>query len=295
MIISDRSRLVAAVDVGGSTTKLSLVSDRGLTGETRTLPTPQALPPRDFLQVVIRELKQLEHGASQLGGIGIAVPGFIDENRRLVKTCVNVPWLVGNDWIQLLEDELGIPAILEVDGNAAGLGEHRFGKGRESRRLLVLALGTGVGCAMLINGEPLRFTGGGCGDWGHIYVGGSEHCSAGCQGCLESVLSVRALGGSAERTRELIQRARYGDKQSIEALRRAGQVLGAAMASMAAVFEPDLVLLTGGISEAGNLIAEPAAQSFHDIASPLFRVPVRKGSLGAAATVAGAAVGLLDS
>lgn len=126
---------------------------------------------------------------------------------------------------------------------------------------------------MLINGEPLRFTGGGCGDWGHIYAGGSEHCSAGCEGCLESIVSVRALGGSAERTRELIQEAHRGDRKSAEALGRAGKALGAALASMAAVFEPDFVLLTGGISEADDLIAEPAARSFHDIAPPMFRVP----------------------
>ena len=70
-------------------------------------------------------------------------------------------------------------------------------------------------------------------------------------------------------------------------------MLGKAIASMAAAFEPELVLLAGGISEAGDLIVEPANQSFHDCASPLFWAPLRKGALGGAATLAGAAVGLL--
>jgi glucokinase len=104
---------------------------------------------------------------------------------------------------------------------------------------------------------------------------------------------VRALGGSAAGTRELIRAAKAGDEKSVDALRRAGEMLGRAIASMAAAFEPELVLLTGGISEAGDLIAGPANQSFNDCASPLFRAPVRKGALGGAATLAGAAVGLL--
>jgi glucokinase len=288
-----RSTVVAAIDIGGSTTKLSLVSDHGLMGEMRILPTPQDLNPQEFIQFLIGELNQLEFEGLQLGGLGIAVPGFIGEDRRSVEVCVNVPTLVGYPWVHLLEEKLGVPVVLEVDANAAALGEYRFGSSQDCKRLLVVTLGTGVGSAMLINGEPLRFTGGCGGDWGHVYVGGSDRCSAGCKGCLESVVSVRALGGSAQGTRELIRAAKAGDEKSVEALRRAGEMLGKALASMAAAFEPELALLVGGISEAGDLIVEPANQSFHDCASSLFRAPVRKGALGSAATLAGAAVGLL--
>jgi glucokinase len=287
------STVVAAIDIGGSTTKLSLVSDHGLMGEMRIQPTPQDLNPQEFIQFLIGELNQLEFEGLHFGGLGIAVPGFIGEDRRSVEVCVNVPTLVGYPWVHLLEEELGVPVVLEVDANAAALGEYRFGSSQDCKRLLVVTLGTGVGSAMLINGEPLRFTGGCGGDWGHVYVGGSDRCSVGCKGCLESVVSVRALGGSAQGTRELIRAAKAGDEMSVEALRRAGEMLGKALASMAAAFEPELALLVGGISEAGDLIVEPANQSFHDCASPLFRAPVRKGALGSAATLAGAAVSLL--
>ncbi len=287
------STVVAAIDIGGSATKLSLVSDQGLIGEMRILPTPQDLNPREFLQFLIDALNQLKFEGLHLRGLGIAVPGFIGEDRRSVEVCVNVPTLVGFPWVHLLEEKLGVPIVLEVDANAAALGEFRFGSSQDCKRLLVVTLGTGVGSAMLINGEPLRFTGGCGGDWGHVYVGGSDRCSAGCKGCLESVLAVRALGGSAQGTRELIQAAKAGDEKSVRVLRRAGEMLGKALASMAAAFEPELVLLVGGISEADDLIVEPANQSFHDCASPLFWAPVRKGTLGGAATLAGAAVGLL--
>lgn len=287
------SKVVAAIDIGGSTTKLSLVSDHGLMGATRTLPTPKDLGPQEFLQLLMGELNQLELEGLPLAGLGIAVPGFIGEDRQSVEVCVNVPALVGYPWVHSFEEKLGAPVALEVDANASGLGEYRFGSGKDCRRLLVVTLGTGVGAAMLINGEPLRFTGGCGGDWGHVYVGGCECCSAGCKGCLESVVSVRALGGSAQGTRELIRTAKAGEEKSIETLRRAGEMLGRAVASMAAVFEPELVLLTGGISEAGDLIAGPANQSFQDCVSPLFRAPIRKGALGGAATLAGAACGLL--
>lgn len=293
MTIRHRSMAMAAIDIGGSTTKLSLVTDHGLMGEMRILPTPQDVNPQEFVQILIGELNQLEFHGLHLGGLGIAVPGFIGGDRRSVEVCVNVPMLVGYPWVRLLEEQLRVPVVLEVDANAAGLGEYRFGSGNDSKRLLVVTLGTGVGSAMLINGEPLRFTGGCGGDWGHVYVGGSDRCSAGCKGCLESAVSVRALGGSAPGTRELIRAAKAGDEKCVDVLRRAGEMLGKAIASMAAALAPELVLLAGGISEAGDLIAEPAKLSFHHTASPLFRVPVRKGALGGVATLAGAAVGLL--
>jgi glucokinase len=290
MTNSENFPAAVAVDIGGSVTKIALVSKRGIVNhEVRNLPTPITHDPEALLSILVEEVDQLRCGGGPVVGLGIAVPGLVSDDRGTVKYCPNIPVLVGYPWRSSLTRRLGIPVTLEVDCNAAAMGEHRFGTGRSAARLLVLSLGTGVGCAMLIGGEPLRFTGGCCGDLGHLYVGGEVRCSAGCKGCLESVVSVRALGGTAAGVRELITRAHKGEQRSIDIIRQAGQSVGIAVASMVSCFQPHLVLLAGGIAEADTLITGPANQSLAIYGAPYFQVPIRKALLGASAALAGAA------
>lgn len=143
---------------------------------------------------------------------------------------------------------------------------------------------------MLIQGVPLRFTGGCCGDVGHTFVGGDAKCSAGCTGCLESVVSVSSMGGSAAAVRELIRTAESGNENARATIRRAGRSIGIALATLTACFQPQLVLLAGGIAEAGDLLTEPASQGLQEYGGPYFAVPVRKAALGGLAALAGSAV-----
>jgi glucokinase len=288
MINSEIVSYVAAIDIGGSITKLALVSKDGLLRETvRTLTTPATSDPDTFLAILVQEFEQLKRNGARVCGIGVAVPGFLSKNRETVEYSPNMPVLIGYPWRSSIATRLGLPVRLEVDCNAAALGEYRFGAGRSLGRLLVLSLGTGVGCAMLIDGEPLRFTGGCCGDLGHTYVGGELRCSAGCKGCLESVVSVRALGDSAAGVRELIARAHAGEQHSIGTLRQAGNSIGRAVASMVSCFQPHLVLIAGGIAEAGALLIDPANEALTEYGAPYFHVPIRRALLGAAAALVG--------
>lgn len=295
MISRDNDRYIAAIDVGGTTTKFGLVSAKGIQDQqSHAIPTPSIGGPDCFIEELVKGIEKLRPEGNQIAAVGMAVPGFLSADRETVTNCTNVPMLQGYPWRTSLQRRLGVPAILEVDCNAAAMGEYAFGGGQGVDRLLVLSLGTGVGVAMLIDGAPLRFTGSCSGDAGHIYVGGARRCSAGCKGCLEAEVSVDALGGSGRGTKEIISRALGGEPNSVEILYEAGRCVGCAVASLASCFQPDLVLLAGGIAEAGDLLIAPANKAFIEYGAPSFLVSIRKAQLGAKAALAGAAVAFLD-
>ena len=286
-----RLSCVAGIDIGGSFTKLALVSRTGLVPETiTTIPTQAHGDPGDFLDSLVEVVQDRQGHGAVIHGVGVAVPGLLTADHESVALCPNTPMLVGYPWRRLLAERLGARVELEVDTNAAGFGEYYFGAGRGIDRLMVLSVGTGIGGCMLIQGVPLRFAGGCCGDIGHTFVGGEARCSAGCTGCLESEVSVASMGGSAATVRELIRSAVRGDERARATIRRAGRSIGIALATLTACFQPQLVLLAGGIAEAGDLLTEPAALGLQEYGAPYFAVPVRKAALGGHAAVAGSAV-----
>ncbi len=307
--MSDRAHSpahVVAIDIGGSNTKIALVSSEGPRLETlRQLPTPSRGDPEAFLSALVDQVKGLCGRSEPVCGAGIALPGFLSDDLETVIYNPNTPMLVDYPLRSRMTQALGLPVTLEIDCNAAALGEYRFGAGRSVRRLLVLSLGTGVGGGMLVDGQPLRFTAGCCGDIGHAYVGGEERCSAGCKGCLEAMVSVEALSravarawgdgrnGAVMAVRTLIEAASAGEEKSAAILREAGRHIGVAVASLSSFFRPDLVLLAGGISEAGDLLTVPANEAFQHYAASYFHAPIRKAALGSSAGLAGAAVALL--
>ncbi len=285
--------MIAAIDIGGTSTKIALVSREGIAPDTlRRFPTPTHGRPEDLLALIENHL----HNLPAIEGAGLSTPGLLSDDREVVTFNPNTPVLENYPLRRSLEQRLGLPVTLEVDAVAAALGEYHFGAGRAARRLFVLSLGTGVGASLLIEGRPLRFTGHGIGDVGHVYVGGNRRCTSGCLGCLEATVSAEALlaaapGASSVAT--LIESARAGDPAAQDVLHQAGRAIGIGITSLASCFEPDLVLLAGGIAEAGDLLTAPATEAIAEYAAPHFAPSVRKAALGSQAALAGAAAALL--
>ena len=277
---------VASVDVGGTTTKVARVSlDDARVANHHWLPTPAGNPDA-FAGELADLIRPLDCAA-----LGIAAPGFADDDRSRILYNPNTPVTENFPLRDRLAELTGLRAAFEIDCNAAALAEHRFGAGRDTARLLVLTLGTGVGAGFLQSGVPLRITGQCPGDLGHVYVGAEgRRCSAGCNGCLESVLSVAARGGTAQQTRGLIDSAVAGDPAAQDRIRCAGRYLGIALASLSSILKPELVLLTGGIATAGDLLTAAAQETFDTHAARGFAVPVRMGRFIADAAIIGAAV-----
>jgi glucokinase len=293
---------VLCVDIGGTSTKASLLDGSGKISSVHSIPTG---PNIEIFADALCGLIELTAAAGDVGnrpcGIGIAVAGFLDSDRTCLIYNPNIPWLQSFPLKSRIAQRFGLPVELEVDSNAACMAEYRFGAYERTDRFLCLTAGTGLGVGMTVSGEPLRFAYGCMGDAGHVIVGANEPlCTCGGRGCAEAIIAApaltdryRAASGdeSCESLSDVIEAARRGEPGAIAILRDAGYALGIAIASLANIFFPDHVAIAGGLSAAGPFVLEPAEQTFRKMASTLASsgVKVSQALLGPNATLIGAA------
>ena len=291
------SQLALGVDIGGTNTKVALVSDTGEVSAIENFRTG-----RDFASLItnIREAAVRCRGSASIEGAGVAVAGFINPARDRLSYNPNLDWLVGFPLRDAIADALGSAVTLEVDSNASCLGEYRFGAGRGSARFLCLVSGTGLGVGMIIDGALVRFMGECIGDAGHVVVDANgPECPCGGRGCAEAMVSERTIVQNAQSgatLRDVMANARQGNAGAIAALAAAGRALGVAMASLAQIFFPDRIALAGGLAEAEDLVLPAAEAEFRRTVNAEARaqVEVVKAALGWRATVIGAAAPLLS-
>lgn len=227
-------------------------------------------------------------GTSALAGIGVSVCGYVNDEG--LPELTNMPVLDGYPVTTHLADQYALPVTIDNDVNAAALAEYRFGAGRGARRLVVAAAGYGIGIGAILGGRMVRFTGGTTGNLGHLILdpGSPDRCGLGCRGCLETkatapAIERRALALAQEDPggplgRRLAESGRLvasdvklaadgGDPGALEVLRETGRWLGAGLASFAAVFSPDVIVIGGGLSEMGPVV-EAATASFYQAGMP---------------------------
>jgi glucokinase len=291
MIMAQRA---IGVDIGGTTTKVAIVSDDGSVDALTTLPT--AGPAPALLDAVLERIAALPECAN---GIGVAVAGFMDERRSMMAYNPNIAWLEGFPLRAELEYRSGKRVMLDSDSNAACLAEFRFGVGRGSRRFLCLSIGTGVGGGMIVDGEIVRITHGGMGDIGHVIVQPfGPQCGSGCHGCAEALISAPGIqarwGRNGDGVREIISAAWAGDAKAAELLTETGRMLGVAIASQAVILFPDVVAIAGGLAEADELLLAPAREAVRTLIGPFYRraLTIDRAMLGWRAALVGAAIPL---
>jgi glucokinase len=274
------------VDVGGTKIAAGLVDEHGhLIAHDR-----RESPATDPAQIVhtIGELVRSLVGSSSVEAVGVCAAGFVDKRRATVVFAPNLAWR-DEPLRQRLEDELHLPVVVENDANAAAWGEFTFGAGADVEDLLLLTIGTGVGGGVVIDGELVRGGFGFGGEVGHIQmVPGGVKCGCGNLGCLESYGSGNALVrvtreraiAHQDRAAELILRAggdiagitgpliteaaRAGDAFALERLAELGDWIGQGVATLTAVLDPNVVVIGGGVSEAGDLLLDPIRRSFEN-------------------------------
>jgi glucokinase len=274
------------VDVGGTKIAAGLVDEHGhLLAHDR-----RESPATDPAQIVhtIGELVRSLVGSNPVEAVGVCAAGFVDKRRATVVFAPNLAWR-DEPLKQRLEDELHLPVVVENDANAAAWGEFTFGAGADVEDLLLLTIGTGVGGGVVIDGELVRGGFGFGGEVGHIQmVPGGVKCGCGNLGCLESYGSGNALVrvtrehaiAHQDRAAELILRAggdvagitgpliteaaRAGDAFALERLAELGDWIGQGVATLTAVLDPNVVVIGGGVSEAGGLLLDPIRSSFEN-------------------------------
>ncbi len=291
------AELVLCVDIGGTSTKVGLVSPMGQVSHVNSIATKPDVE-SFFRELVSLVSRTLDSGVTQLG---VAVAGFVDETRSYLEYNSNLPWLEKFPLRERLQEQFPALTIdLEIDSNASTMAEYRFGSGRGTRRFLCLTCGTGLGVGMTVDGVPLRFAYGCMGDIGHtILMRNGPVCACGGRGCAEVILSSNTLAGNYQRMsgktgeiglRDVIAAAHSGDTMAYDVLANAGEWLGMAVASMANTFFPDHIAIAGGLSAAGDVVLKPAERVFREIASDFAKERATFGGaeLGAAATLIGA-------
>ena len=205
-----------------------------------------------------------------MAAIGFGLPSTIDQRTGRVVGSVHVP-LADFDFRDHAAERFSVPVALDNDGNAAAIAEWKVGAGKGSDHMIMLTLGTGVGGGLILDGKPYRgFVGAGA-EIGHMVLEyGGAQCSGNCtgHGHFEQVSSggaasrkARELLGPDATGRELVGAARAGNQEALEAVREIGRKLGAALGSLVNIFNPEVIVLGGGFSQARDLFLEPALET----------------------------------
>ena len=312
------------IDFGGTNTKLGLLDFSGHVLAESSFHTAAFVKPRDFAAKVAQEVARLMTRArvssSGIAGLGIGVPGLVDNVRGIVHTLVNVPGWDGTNVASLLGDLLKFPIHVENDVNAMAMGELRYGAARGHENVVCVTLGTGVGGGLILNGRLYHGATLTAGEIGHIVVDfRGPKCNCGSKGCLESLIGAEGLMRRARaRIKEgqkagkkewkhsvlcgwlregkvltpqlLAKAAGKGDKTALLVWDEAAGYLGIVFAGITNLLNPDLFVLGGGISAAGNFFLQRVREvvSTHAMAVPAKKVKILRSELGNLAGVLGA-------
>ncbi|MFI6869556.1 ROK family glucokinase [Nocardia sp. NPDC050406] len=313
MSVGNGQPLTVGVDVGGTNIRASVVDGSGEVLDTVTAPTPQSAQAlEDGLARAVRELC----GRHPIGAVGLAVAGFVDEDRATVRFAPHLPW-EDAPVAKRLTDRLGLPVILEHDANSAMWAEYRFGAAAGGHNVVLVAIGTGIGAALLVGGQLYRGSYGVAPELGHVQVvPNGRACACGKRGCWERYCSGTALADTAlealaidPRRSTILAREEFRDPGSLTGRRVAGAAqdgdpvalavmadfarwLGLGLAAVSDIFDPDIIVIAGGVSTSAPLFLDDAREHYAQSITgakhrPLARI--RSAQLGEAAGMIGAA------
>lgn len=243
-----RQPQVLGIDLGGTAIKLGRFTQDGACLQSLTLPTPQPATPEAVLAAMVNAIASVDP-AQECVAIGVGTPGPTDATGRIAKIAINLAnWrdVPLADW---LEAKTGRPTILANDANCAGLGEAWLGAGRRFQNLILLTLGTGVGGAIIFDGNLFVGHQGAAGELGLITLNpDGPPCNSGNRGSLEQYVSVTAIRRrTGLEPAELGAMAKAGIPQALTFWQEYGEYLGAGLASLIYVLTPEAVVIGGGV------------------------------------------------
>jgi len=307
------AQLTVGVDVGGTNIRAGVVDDDGAVIDTVQALTPgseQAL--ETALAWAVTELR----GRHEITAVGLAVAGFVTPDNATVLFAPHLPWLRA-PVSRRMSDRLALPVVLEHDANAAAWAEYRFGAAGGGRVVLLVAIGTGIGAALLIDGVLFRGAHGVAPELGHLrVVPDGRACPCGKHGCWERYCSGTGLAATALEMlaadpsrssvlgrevsadpesltgRTVMRAARDGDQLAAAAVAELSRWLGEGLALASDIYDPDLIVVGGGVGASATLFLDAAREHYAARVTGVDHRPlarIRTAQMGAAAGLVGAA------
>jgi glucokinase len=308
----------AALDLGGTKILVLIAGTAGDVLASERVPTEADEGPDAVIDRMVEALRTASREAGsnleEIAAVGVSAPGPIDLEAGIVTSPPNLPGWHNVPLAAILRERLGRPVVLENDANCAALGEHGFGAGRGYRHMIYITISTGIGGGIIIDNRLYAGASGAAGEVGHIGVQpDGPTCAAGHPGCLEafaagSGIAARAAemieAGLLPRTallasqapplsaEDVFQAGQQGEAEAAALIERAGHYFGIGLASLINIFNPQAIVIGGGLTNIGEAILGPAmetarersfAQSFSDVTIIRSALGDRAAALGAIA------------
>jgi glucokinase len=307
-------RYVIGVDIGGTKLLAGAVDSRGTVSHRTNRPV-LGLDQVELLDMIVDAVEHIRTRVGAVDAVGFGIPCTFDRRTGVAVQAVHLP-LRDVAFAEVMAARLGMPVVADNDGNCAVLCEARVGVGHGCSDVVMLTLGTGIGSGLVLGGRLYRGSDGAGAELGHMVIDADgPPCHGNCpnRGCLEIFASgtalVRevslgvsrepgtALGAALEGGRELTgplvdELARAGDVVALGALAKVGRSLGVGIANVVNIFDPDVVVVGGGMIRAGELLLAPAREVMREraLAPQRDRVRVEAAAFGPESGMVGAAI-----
>lgn len=300
------------VDLGGTKMLIGVLGDgTEPLYEQREASTGQT--EEELVELLVREVTEARDARPKVAAVGLGIPATIDHDNGIAVSAVNLP-LADLAIRDIVSERVGLPVFVDNDGNVAALAEYLYGAAKGMPHIVMLTVGTGIGGGLILGGEIYRGSTGAGAELGHVVIqADGPPCQGNCpnHGCVESLASGTALGregrAAAESTADsalgkllaegkeidgkaVTECALAGDETAIGVFELIGSRLGVACSSFANIFQPNAIVVGGGVIAAGDLLLEPARREVRDRAlNPMNKTPILEATLGNDAGMIGAA------
>jgi glucokinase len=299
------------VDLGGTKALVGVLAGTEILYESREASTGQSED--ELVELLVREVSEARDARPEAKAVGLGIPATIDHDRGIAVSAVNLP-LLDLPIRDLVSERVGLPVFVDNDGNVAALAEYLYGAAQGKPNTVMLTVGTGIGGGLVLGGEIYRGASGAGAELGHTVIqadGPPFQGNCPNHGCVEALASGTALGREGHAAAEsapdsalgkllaagekvdgtaVTKAAIAGDETAVGVFELIGGRLGVACSSFANIFQPDAIVVGGGVIAAGDLLLEPARRELRQRAlNPMNKTPILEATLGNNAGMIGAA------
>ncbi len=299
------------VDLGGTKMLVGVLDGTEVLFESREASTDRSED--ELVELLVREVSEARDAQPGAIAVGLGIPATFDHETGVAVAAVNLP-IADLPIRDLVAERVGLPVFVDNDANVAALAESLYGAAKGKTNVVMLTIGTGIGGGLIINGEVYRGATGAGAELGHVVIqADGPPCQGNCpnHGCVEALASGTALGREAKAAAEstpdsalgkllaagevvdgkaATDAALAGDATAIAVFDLIGSRLGVACSSFANIFQPDAIVVGGGVIAAGELLLEPARRELRERAlNPMNKTPILAATLGNDAGMIGAA------